>query len=116
MLDACELQAGERPAEILGDAGYWSEANASLQDEDTELFIATTKDWKQRKALREQPPPRGRIPEGASLKQRMERKLRTRRGRDAYSQRGSTIEAIFGQMATRGLNRFWLRGVEKVQG
>ncbi len=115
MLDACELQAGARPAEILGDAGYWSEANASLQDEDTELFIATTKDWKQRKALREQPAPRGRIPEGASLKQRMERKLRTRRGRDAYSQRGSTIEAVFGQMATRGLNRFWLRGVEKVQ-
>ncbi|MFH1570539.1 MAG: transposase, partial [Gemmatimonadota bacterium] len=45
MLDACQSQAGERPGEVLGDAGYWSEANARLQDETTELFIATTKDF-----------------------------------------------------------------------
>ena len=28
------------------------------------LLIATNKDWKQRKALREPPPPRGRYPKG----------------------------------------------------
>jgi transposase len=115
MLSACETQAGQRPGEVLGDAGYWSEANAGLADENTELFIATTKDWKQRKALREQGVPRGRIPTSATPKERMERKLRTQRGQSAYRQRGSTIEAVFGQMAMRGLNRFWLRGVEKVQ-
>jgi hypothetical protein len=48
LLSACETQAGQRPGEVLGDAGYWSEANAGLADEHTELFIATTKDWKQR--------------------------------------------------------------------
>lgn len=115
MLDACEQQAGGRPGEVLADAGYWSEANAGRQDDHTELFIATTKDWKQRKALREQGPPRGRIPANATAKERMERKLLTRRGRAAYRQRGSTIEAVFGQMAMRGLNRFWLRGVDKVR-
>lgn len=115
MLEACEKQAGGRPSEVLGDAGYWSEANAGLAGEDTELFIATTKDWKQRKALREQGAPRGRIPSHATTKERMERKLRTRRGKEAYRQRGSSIEAVFGQMAVRGLNRFWLRGVDKVR-
>jgi hypothetical protein len=45
----------------------------------------------------------------------MERKLLTKRGQAAYRQRGGTIEAVFGQMAMRGLNRFWLRGVDKVR-
>ena len=115
LLQAAERQAGARPEQALADAGYWSEANAQLADENTELFIATTKDWKQRKALREQGAPRGRIPKNATAQQRMERKLLTKRGKAAYRQRGSTIEAVFGQLAMRGLNRFWLRGVAKVQ-
>jgi len=97
----------------LADAGYWSEENAKLESTETELFIATRKDWKQRKAMREAPPPRGRIPKGLSARERMERKLLTKRGREAYKQRGSTIEAVFGQMVMRGLVRFMLRGQEK---
>lgn len=115
MLVRCEEQAGRRPAELLADAGYWSEENTRLDSEGTEFFIATKKDWKQRKALREKGPPRGRIPSDATPRDLMERKLLTRRGRMAYKQRGATIEPVFGQMAMRGLNRFWLRGVEKVK-
>jgi transposase len=115
MVARCEEQAGQRPAELLADAGYWSEENAKLQDEHTEYFIATKKDWKQRKALREKGPPRGRISKDATPRDLMERKLLTRRGRQAYKQRGQSIEAVFGQMAMRGLSRFWLRGVEKVK-
>ncbi|MEA3239273.1 MAG: IS1182 family transposase [Candidatus Bipolaricaulota bacterium] len=115
MLNRCEEQAGRRPDELLADAGYWSEENAKLGSEETELFIATTKDWKQRKAMREAPPPRGRIPNGLSARGRMERKLLTKRGREAYKQRGSTIEAVFGQMVMRGLVRFMLRGSKKVR-
>ncbi len=44
----------------------------------------------------------------------MERKLLTRRGRAVYRQRGSTVEPVFGQMSNRGLNRFVMRGREKV--
>lgn len=116
MLERCEAQAGRRPDECLADAGYWSEENAGLEDERTELVIATTKDWKQRKALREQGLPRGRIPKNRTPKERMERKLRTKRGQTAYRQRGSTIEPVFGQMEGRGLNCFLLRGMEKVRG
>lgn len=114
MLARCEEQAGRKPDEVLADAGYWSEENAKLEEKHTELFIATKKDWKQRKALREKGPPRGRIPKDATPRDLMERKLLTRRGRHAYKQRGSSIEAVFGQMAMRGLRRFWLRGVAKV--
>ena len=116
MLEACEEQAGRRPEEVLGDAGYWSEGNARLQDDETELFIATKKDWKQRKELKDKRAPRGRIPKNATARERMERKLLTKRGKAAYRQRGATIEAVFGQMSMRGLNGFLLRGVEKTKG
>ena len=45
----------DRPKAGLADAGYWSEANirACSWPEMPELPIATTKDWKQRKMLRE---------------------------------------------------------------
>lgn len=115
MLNKCEAQAGRRPEDLLADAGYWSEANAKLQTDETELFIATTKDWKRRKALRDAGSPRGRIPKNATVKDRMERKLLTKRGREAYKQRGSTIEPVFGQMGTRGLREFLLRGIGKVK-
>ncbi|HDL86246.1 MAG TPA: hypothetical protein ENH11_07990 [Candidatus Acetothermia bacterium] len=47
--------------------------------------------------------------------ERMERKLLTKRGREAHKQRGSTIEPVFGQMVMRGLVRFMLRGSNKVR-
>lgn len=115
MLERCEEQAGQRPEELVADAGYWSEENAGLENDQTELLIATTKDWKQRKALREKGVPRGRIPKDATKKDLMERKLLTKHGREAYRQRGPTIEAVFGQMVMRGLTRFLLRGVDKVR-
>lgn len=59
MLERCETQAGARPTQLVADAGSWSEENARLQ---TELFIATLKDWRQRKTLRDQGPPRGDDP------------------------------------------------------
>lgn len=95
------------------DAGYWSEANAAQeQPEGPELFIATSKDWKQRKAQREQKAPRGRIPRNLTLRERMERKLLTRRGREIYKKRSMTVEPVFGQMkAGRGCNRFMRRGL-----
>jgi len=101
----------------LQDAGYWSEDNILIADpEGPELLIATTKDWKQRKALREQGPPRGRIPNDISIKERMERKLRTKRGWALYKRRGSIVEPIFGQIKdVRRCDRFMRRGHVAVQ-
>jgi transposase len=97
---------------VLADAGYWSEANVQEADpEGPELLIATTKDWKQRKVLREKGPPRGRIPKNLSLLERMERKLRTKRGWGLYSQRGWIVEPVFGHAKDgRRCDRFMRRG------
>jgi hypothetical protein len=96
MLERCEETNGKRPDRALADAGYWSQANAGLEDDQTELFVATTKDWKRRKELREKGPPRGRIPESYGPKERMERKLRTKRGKRIYRKRSQTVEPVFG--------------------
>jgi transposase len=101
----------------VADAGYWSEANADSQTEECELFIATRKDRKQRAALRDAPAPRGRMPKSLTARQRMDRKLRTKRGRTLYRQRGAAIEPVFGQMKDRqSAGRFSMRGLERCRG
>jgi len=101
----------------VADAGYWSEVNADSQTEECELFIATQKDHKQRAALREAPAPRGRIPKSMTVRERMDRKLRTKRGRALYRQRGASVEPVFGQMKDRqDAGRFSMRGLELCRG
>jgi transposase len=96
----------------LADAGYWSEKNIKSADPaGPDLLVATKKDWKQRKEMADAPSPRGRIPEDLSPRERMERKLRTRRGRTLYKMRGCTVEPTFGQIkSAQGFERFSRRG------
>jgi len=102
---------------VVADAGYWAEANAASQTEECDLFIATRKDHKQRADLRDAPPPRGRMPKQMTARERMDRKLRTKRGRALYRQRGAAVEPVFGQMKDRqGADRFSMRGLERCQG
>ena len=117
---ANELQAAgieETVKAALVDAGYCSEENLERADpEGPELFVATRKDWKQRERLRQAPPPRGRIPGHLSRRERMDRKLLTKRGRRLYRQRGQIIEPVFGQTKTcRGIDRFQRRGLANCQ-
>ena len=47
----------------------------------------------------------------------MERKLRTKRGRALYHQRGTSVEPVFGQMKDRqGADCFSMRGLERCRG
>jgi transposase len=108
----------EHPRTALADAGYWSEANVttSSRPDGLELLIATTKDWKQRKALRERGCPRGRIPKDLSPRERMERSLLTQRGRRMYRLRGITVEPLLGQVKEgQGCRRFMRRGLHAAQ-
>lgn len=117
MANKVKENMGELPEKMATDAGYWDESEIRKIQDEVELFIATNKDWKERKAMRESPTPRGRIPKNLSLKERMERKLRTLIGRATYKIRGKTIEPIFGQIKeARGFRRFLLRGLKKVHG
>ncbi len=52
-----------------------------------------------------------------TARQRMERKLLTKRGRDLYRLRGQTVEPVFGQMkANQGADAFMMRGQEECAG
>lgn len=106
--------AGEKPRVLTADAGYFSESNVeSLEREQIEPFLAV-----ERQKHSERPsPPRGRIPSGATVKERMVRKLRTKRGQKIYSKRKGTVEPVFGQIKqVRGFRQFLLRGLEAVGG
>ena len=104
----------ETPKQLTADAGYFSEANvAAAEGMEIDPFIAT-----QRLKHHEQIPdaPRGRLPKDLSSKQKMARKLRTKRGRETYSQRKGMIEPVFGQIkGVRGFRQFLMRGLEKMQ-
>jgi transposase len=114
-----EMVSGEEVelGAVLADAGYWSEANAETETAEAELLIATRKDHRQQAALRDLPPPRGRMPSDLTPCQRMERKLLTKRGRDLYRRRGQTVEPVFGQMKeTQGAGRLMVRGLTACAG
>ena len=99
----------------LGDAGYYSEANATdLERRGIEAYLATERLKHHEKVVAA---PRGRIPAGLSAKQRMARKLRTKRGREMYARRKGMIEPIFGQLKqVLGFRQFSLRGLASMRG
>jgi len=114
MLEEIEANTGgQKPEKFSADAGYFSEANVQhLQSEGIDAHIATGRD---QHGTPKRAAPRGRIPKTATVKERMERKLRTIKGRATYSKRKGIVEPVFGQIKeVRGFRRFLLRGVDKV--
>jgi hypothetical protein len=103
-----------RPRRVLADAGYWSEKNVrGLRRQRIEPLIAAGKI----KHGPAPPPPRGRIPQDLSVRDRMRRLLRTKRGRALYARRKVLTEPVFGLIKrARGFRQFLLRGLGKVQG
>ena len=97
MVEQVIATTGKCPAEVSADAGYYSEANLELlQSLGIEAFIPPEKvkhsEWRLQKA------PRGRIPKNATPKDRMKRKLRTKRGRARYKLRQTSVEPVFGHI------------------
>lgn len=104
---------GQKPKIVSADNGYYSEDNCThLASEQIDGYIATGKDKHGERVAS----PRGRIPDNATIKDRMSRKLRTKRGRCTYSKRKHIVEPVFGQIKQfRGFRQFSLRGHEKCQ-
>jgi transposase len=98
---------------LLFDAGYWSDANATA--EGPSRLIATTKDYKQRKAARDLGATVGEPPGDAAPLEAMEHRLRTAEGAALYAKRSVTVEPVFGQVKDgRGFRRFMRRGLHAV--
>jgi transposase len=97
------------------DSGFYSAANTqALQSRGIDAYVAT-----ERLKHHEEIPqvPRGRIPADLSAKQRMARKLRTKKGRAVYAKRKGIIEPIFGQLKqVLGFRQFSLRGLAPMRG
>ena len=115
MIGEVIANTGTVPKEVSADAGYYSAtAVAGLQALGTDPFVAPEKT---RHGTRPPPAPRGRIPKDLGPRERMRRKLQTKRGRRRYALRMETVEPVFGQIKQgRGFRQFLLRGLERVQG
>jgi hypothetical protein len=114
-LDAVGVE--ENIGAFTADAGYFSEDNVAALDANERIdaaYIATG-----RLKHHEQVPeaPKGRPPKDLTTKEKMARKLRTKKGREEYARRKAIVEPPFGQIKhCRGFRQFLLRGLEQMQG
>jgi transposase len=95
--------------ELLADSGFYSEDNVeTCQERGLDPFIAT---GRLKHSQAPPPAPRGRIRKDATPKERMARKVRTKKGRAAYARRKAIVEPVFGQIQTvQNGRRLLLRG------
>ena len=104
--------SGQLPKRLSGDCGYYSEDNVVAVADEVDLYLATERQKHDEKSA---VAPSGRIPQTATVKQRMKRKLRTKAGRAQYKKRKQIVEPVFGQIkGARGFRQFSLRGLQKV--
>jgi transposase len=114
LLEQVVENCGEVPEVVTADAGYFSEENVvRAASMGVDAYVATG-----RLKHGEVPPPvRGRMPRDLSLKEWMARRLRTKRGREAYARRKVAAEPPFGQIKqARGFRQLLLRGLRKARG
>jgi transposase len=101
---------------FTADAGYFSEANVTFVEQHErvhEVYIAT---GRLKHNERVAPAPTGRCPKDLSVKEKMARKLRTKKGRAEYARRKAIAEPPFGQIKhCRGFRQFLLRSLEKMK-
>lgn len=115
MVEQIKSNTGQKPDQLSADNGYYSDRNAEyLEGESIDGHLAT---GRQKHSQTPPPPPRGGIPKSATTREKMDRKLRTKKGRATYRKRKQIVEPVFGQTkACRGIRGFMLRGHEAVRG
>jgi transposase len=106
---------GQRIDKLTSDNGYFSEDNATwLAGQGIDGYIATGR-LKHNEAV--PPHPRGRPPNGLTVKESMARKLRTKKGRETYAERKWITEPVFGQIKRGlGFTQFLLNSIDKMRG
>ena len=104
--------------DVLTDSGFFSE-NAVVQVEDNggpTVYAAMDKQWHHRTVadlIAKADPPEP--PADASMKEKMQHRLRTASGKAKYALRKQTVEPVFGIIKeVMGFRRFLLRGKIKV--
>ncbi len=110
-----DAAVGGSPEKLLSDAGYCSEENLEeAEDLNPDVLCAT---GRQQHGEKFPTTPRGRIPKDATRRERMARRLRTKKGRADYARRKAIVEPAFGQMKVRQhAGQLRLRGLAGAQG
>jgi hypothetical protein len=103
------------PKRTLADAGYCSTANIDDAAGTGHDVLVATGRLKHHERVPDAPT--GRIPNDATSRERMARRLRTKPGRADYARRKAIIEPVFGQMKVKqNAGRLRLRGLAGAQG
>lgn len=106
---------GNKIKRMSSDNGYFSEENVRWAEKQRLNPHIATGRIKHNEKVPESP--RGRPPEGLTVKERMARKLRTKKGRETYAERKWIVEPIFGFIKRgMGFTQFLLNGIEKMRG
>jgi len=105
---------GRPPKQASLDNGYWSAENVEAAIAmGIDVYIATGRPKHGEKPIAT----RGPLPKDATPKQRMARKLSTKKGQAIYARRKCIVEPVFGQIkGARGLRQLLLRGLTKARG
>jgi transposase len=113
LIEAVKENTGSYPVETLADAGYKSESNfEALASHSTEAYVSCGREtYDPRIGC-----PKGPIPKEATHTERMERKLKTRKGRNTYGKRKGMVEPVFGWIKqVMGFRQLSLRGQDNAQ-
>ena len=103
------------PQTLLTDAGYCSEENLEAAEGlGPDVLCAT---GRERHGEKFQKTPRGPVPKNATRREKMARRLRTKKGRADYARRKAIVEPAFGQVKVRQhAGQLRLRGLAGAQG
>ena len=114
MLERIQANTGQLPDALIADAGYCSTVNLkACEEKGLDAYISTSRQQHGKQSR----PSRARPPKDLDARGRMNRKLRSKTGQAIYGLRKTIVEPVFGQIkGARGLDRFRLRGLEKVNG
>ncbi len=114
MLERIVANTGQLPGKMIADEGYCSTSNIEASEQrGLDAYLSTSRQSHGKRPR----PSRGPAPRDLDARGRMDRKLRSKAGQAIYALRKIIAEPVFGQIkGARGLDRFLLRGLEKVDG
>jgi len=102
---------------FTADAGYFSEDNVTTLETNERIDATYIATGRLKHHERAPEAPKGRPANDLTKKERMARKLRTKKGRAEYARRKAIVEPPFGQIKhCRGFRQFLLRGLKQMQG
>ena len=106
-----------KPKDFLADAGYFSETNIKLcEDENVTSYISFGKEH-HNQPLETRFKEEETLPSNPTIIEKLKHRLQTKEGKQIYSTRKSTVEPVFGIIKhVIGFRQFMLRGFQKAKG